>query len=211
MALPTSFEEFRCLGYADDTTVAATTVAATTDGCIEETFHIYDLYERASDARLNRGKSKGMWAGSWKDCADTRHGIQWIKDLPLLGATFNVGDYTKAMWEPAVSKLESRLAAWSGRKLSFQGKSVIINTLALSQIWHLCHVFPVPKWAAKRINTAVWTFFWSGKRDLVARSTVSLLIQRLRPLACNGLNATSCRMEANGSLFLLFSFPLLLA
>ena len=96
VALPTSFEEFRCSGYSDDTTVAATT-----DGCIEETFHIYDLYERASDACLNRGKSKGMWAGSWKDRADTRHGIQWIKDLPLLGATFNVGDYTKAMWEPA--------------------------------------------------------------------------------------------------------------
>ena len=55
VALPNSFEEFRCSGYADDTTVAATT-----DGSIEETFHIYDLYERASGARLNRGKSKGM-------------------------------------------------------------------------------------------------------------------------------------------------------
>ena len=74
----------------------------------------------------------------------------------------------------SLSKLESHLAAWSGRKLSFQGKSVIINTLALSQIWHLCHIFPLPKWAAKGINTAVWTFFWPGKRDLVARSTVSL-------------------------------------
>ena len=169
VALPNSLEEFRCSGYADDTTVAATT-----DASIAETFHLYDLYERASGARLNRGKSKGMWAGSWKDRADTPHGIQWVKDLPLLGATFNVGDYTRATWEPAVSKLEHRLAAWSGRKLSFQGKSVVINTLALSQIWHLCHVFAVPKWAAKRINTAVWTFFWSGKRDLVARTTVSL-------------------------------------
>ena len=169
VALPNSIEEFRCSGHADDTTVAATT-----DASIEETFSLYNLYERASGARLNRGKSKGMWAGSWKDRADTPHGIQWVKDLPLLGATFNVGDYTIATWEPAVSKLECRLAAWSGRKLSFQGKSVIINTLALSQLWHLCHVFPVPKWAEKRINTAVWTFFWSGKRDLVAHTTVCL-------------------------------------
>ena len=169
VALPNSVEEFRCSGYANDTTVAATT-----DASIEETFSLYDLYERASGACLNRGKSKGIWAGSWKDRADTPHGIQWLKDLPLLGMTFNVGDYTIARWKPAVFKLESRLAAWSGRKLSFRGKSVIINTLALSQLWHLCHVFPVPKWAEKRINTAVCTFFWSGKRDLVARTTVWL-------------------------------------
>ena len=92
----------------------------------------------------------------------------------MLGATFCVGDYTIPMWEPAIVKLEKRLTAWSGRQLSFQGKTVVINTLALSQIWHLCHVFNIPSWAEKRINRAIWSFFWSGKRDLVARSTVSL-------------------------------------
>ena len=168
VALPNSLEEFRCLGYADDTTVAATT-----DASIKETFSIYNLYERASGARLNRGKSKGMWAGCGKDRADTPHGIQWVKDLPLLGATFNIGNYTIPTWEPGMSKLESRLAAWSGRKLSFRGKS-------LSTPWPSprsgisAMFFPVPKRAEKRINTAVWTFFWTGKRDLVARGTVSL-------------------------------------
>ena len=158
MALQNSIEEFRCSGYADDTTVAATT-----DASIEETFSLYDLYKQASGARLNRGKSKGMWVGSWKDRADTPHGIQWVKDLPLLGATFNVDDYTIATWEPAVSKLESRLAAWSGRKLSFRSKSVIINTLAPSQLWHLCHVFPVPKWAEKTYKYSCVDFLLVGQ------------------------------------------------
>ena len=71
-------------------------------------------------------------------------------------------------------KLEKRLSDWSGCKLSFQGKATVINSLALSQIWHLCHVFPVPKWAEKRINKAVWSFFWSGKHDLVKRKVVCL-------------------------------------
>ena len=92
----------------------------------------------------------------------------------MLGATFSVGDYTIPTWEPAVAKLAKRLTAWSGRQLSFQGKTVIINTLALSQIWHLCHVFKIPPWADKRINKAIWSLFWSGKRDLVARTTVTL-------------------------------------
>ena len=115
-----------------------------------------------------------MWLGSWKRRTDTPFGIQWVQQLPLLGATFSAADYSEPTWEPAVAKLEKRLSDWSGRKLSFQGKTVIINTLALSQIWHLCHVFPVPKWAVKRINKAVWSFFWSGKHDLVARKVVCL-------------------------------------
>ena len=41
---------------------------------------------------LKEASRKGIWAGSWKDRADTPHGIQWLKDLPLVGVTFNVGD-----------------------------------------------------------------------------------------------------------------------
>ena len=169
VTIPHSMDPCKCSGYADDTTVAVTN-----DESIEETFNVYNKFERASGARLNRGKSKGMWAGSWKDRQDTPYGLQWVKQLPLLGATFSVGDYSTPTWEPAVSNLESRLSAWAGRQLSFQGKTVVINSLALSQVWHLCHVFPVPFWAGKRINMAVLKFFWSGKRDLVARKTVSL-------------------------------------
>ena len=87
------------------------------------------------------------------------HGIQWVKELALLGATISAGDYVKATWEPPVVKLELRLSAWKGRQLTFQGKATVINSLAISQIWHLCHVFIIPDWAIKRIKNAVWGFF----------------------------------------------------
>jgi hypothetical protein len=115
-----------------------------------------------------------MWIGSWKDRQDNLFGIRWVTELPLLGATFSVGDYTKPTWEKPVAKLEHRLSSWQGRQLSLQGKATVINVLALSQIWHLCHVFPIPEWANKRITKAVWSFFWSGNKDLVARATVCL-------------------------------------
>ena len=113
-----------------------------------------------------------MWAGSWKARTNTPHGLQWVKQLPLLGATFSVGDYSIPTWEPAIAKLETRLSAWTGQQLSFQGKTVVINTLALSQIWHLHHIFTIPSWAEKHITKAIWSFFWLG--NLVARSTISL-------------------------------------
>ena len=59
MQLPNSLEQFKCSGYANDTNVAATSETS-----IEETFNIYGQFERDSGARPNRGKSKGMWAGS---------------------------------------------------------------------------------------------------------------------------------------------------
>ena len=156
VSFPQSLEQFKCSGYADDTTIAPTT-----DESIEETFAVYSKFEKASGARLNRGKSKGMWLGSWKRRTDTPFGIQWVQQLPLLGATFNSVPLiiVSRPGSPRFAKLEKRLSDRSGRKLSFQGKTIIINTLALSHIWHLCHVFPVPNWAVKRINKAVWSFF----------------------------------------------------
>ena len=84
MYLPDSIEQYKCSGYADDTTIAVTT-----DESIEEVFTIYDTFEEASRAKLNRGKSKGMWLGAWKSRTDTP--LSWVKELPLLGATFSVG------------------------------------------------------------------------------------------------------------------------
>jgi hypothetical protein len=59
------------------------------------------------------------------------------QELPLLGATISAGDYSVSTWEPPVAKLEKRLSSLQGRQLTFQGKTTVINTLALSQIWHL--------------------------------------------------------------------------
>jgi len=63
--------------------------------------------------------------------------------------------------------------------------------LALSQIWHLCHIFPLPKWTVKRMNKASWTFFWSGKRDLVARKAVS------RPKSKGGFGVIDVELKAD--------------
>ncbi len=160
---------FKCSGYADDTSIAATT-----DGSIAATFDVYAEYELASGEKLNRGKSSSLWLGAWKDRQDTPHSTKWVKELPLLGATVSAGDYSASTWEPPVAKLEQRLSSWKGRQLTYQGKATVINTLALSQIWHLCHVFVIPEWAIKRIKKAIWGFFWSGRKELVARPTVCL-------------------------------------
>jgi hypothetical protein len=111
---------------------------------MQATFDIYAQYERASGAKLSCGKSKGLWLGAWKDRQDTPFGIKWVKELSLLGATISAGDYSGATSEAPVAKVEKRFLSWKGRQLTFEGKATVISTLALSQIWHLCHVFTIP-------------------------------------------------------------------
>ena len=79
--MPQSLEQFKCSGYADDTTIEVST-----DASIATIFGIYDQYGLASGARLNRGKSKGMWLGVWKQRTDTPFGIQWVQELPRFSA-----------------------------------------------------------------------------------------------------------------------------
>ena len=129
------------------------------ENSIKEVFKVYEL---GSGSKLNIGKSKAMWVGKWKDRTDRPHGLNWVKELPLLGAVFSASDYSSATWDPKVEKVEKRLASWKGRSLSFQGKALIINALALSQIWHLCSIFVMLTKVASHINKAIWSFLWSG-------------------------------------------------
>ena len=56
---------FKVSGYADNTSIAVTS-----DASMIATFDVYAEYERASGAKLNRSKSKGLWLGAWKDRPD---------------------------------------------------------------------------------------------------------------------------------------------
>ena len=46
-------------------------------------------------------------------------------------ATVSAGDYSTSTWESPVEKLEKHLSAWICQ-LTFQGKTIVINMLAIS-------------------------------------------------------------------------------
>lgn len=51
-------------------------------------------------------------------------------------------------------------------------KALVINALAHSRIWYVPLLIHVPPWVLRELNSLVFTFFWGGKRDLVARCHV---------------------------------------
>ena len=75
-------------------------------------------------------------------------------------------------WRPRINAVEKCLNSWRGRSLSYSGKALVVNALALSRVWYIASLISMPDWVAIELNTLVFSFFWSGKRDLVARDVV---------------------------------------
>ena len=72
-------------------------------------------------------------------------------------------------WRPRLDAVERCLNSCRARSLSFSGKALIINALALSRVWYVATQVPMPPWVLTKLTSLVFNFFWSGKRDLVAR------------------------------------------
>ena len=83
------------------------------------------------------------------------------------------------------SPLEKVLASWRSRSLSYSGLVLVVNTLALSRIWYVASLVPLPRWALQEINSLVFSFLWGGRRDLVVRNVV------VHHCADGGLNMVS--------------------
>ena len=119
--------------YTDDTSVVVTS-----DRAIVATFEVYDLYQRGSGAKLNLSKCKGLWLGSWNGRTDCPVAIEWgsVK-LKILGVFLAPLVTPEDNWRPRISAVEHVLLSWRQRSLSFRGKALIINALALSRIWYV--------------------------------------------------------------------------
>ena len=154
--------------YADDTTLLCTD-----DDEISTVFSIYEDYEKASGAKINKEKSKGLWTGSWKGRSDPPIELQWNSDnIPCLGTCVGNGDYSHLIWDNRLNKFSDILDSWKNRNLSFSGKTVVLNTLAMAGLWFCVSVLAMPNWVLTHVSKRVLDFFWSGKKHLVAQNTL---------------------------------------
>ena len=96
LQLPSGSCEVIVSQYADDTSVVCST-----NDAILATFDIYDLYGKASGARINTTKSKGLWLGPWRHRVDPPVSLSWSSDsIRLLGTTLGPGNLEEENFLP---------------------------------------------------------------------------------------------------------------
>ena len=177
---PQSEKEVKLSQFADDTTLLLTD-----ESSITETFKVFDRYERASGAKINKSKCKGLWSGAFAHRTDQLHGFDWYNDyIPdkILGQYFGNADCTERNWEEKIQKIINILEAWRHRELSFKGRALLINSLVTSTLWYNVTSLAVPSWAIQQIEQVIYCFFWNNKHPLVNRDILAL------PLKEGGFN-----------------------
>ena len=153
--------------YADDTTIIVLS-----DPSMKAVFALFHRYELASGARLNVEKSHGLLVGSWKDRTDLPIQLDWSSThITVMGCRLsNDGEES---YDKGIRSLDSLLATWSIRSLSYHGRALIANTLGLSLFWYLASFTYLPPTTIKAINQRVFSFIWQKKREWLARSSVT--------------------------------------
>ena len=192
--------------YADDTSVISSSDAATV-----AVFDTYALFEAGTGAKLNLDKCKGLWLGTWHGRVDAPVPIEWsCSKLKILGVFIGNDNVDTANWCPRIEAVENCLSLWRSRSLSYSGKALVINALALSRIWYVASLVHMPPWVLGELNSIIFKFSWSVKRDLVARNVVihnhdvggltwSPLLLKSMLFWSNGFAVTSV-LQAAGSL-----------
>ncbi|KAI4900412.1 hypothetical protein NFI96_009713, partial [Prochilodus magdalenae] len=149
--------------YADDVTVLVT---AQED--VEVLESSLEVYEKASSAKVNWGKSEGFLMGSWAGMGAPRlpGGLTWGREgLKVLGVFLGSTAFQQRNWEGMLDKVSARLSKWSWLlpRLSYRGRVLVVNNLAASMLWHRMMVLEPPGELIREIQRKMVAFFWSGQ------------------------------------------------
>ena len=171
--------------YADDTSLIVCS-----DDSIVASFETYARFEKGSGAKLNQSKSKGLWLGSWSGRLDPPVALDWTSvKIKVLGVFIGPGDLEIDNWRPRITAVENVLSSWKQRSLSYGGRALVINALALSRVWYVASLIHMPTWVLSELCKLVFNFFWKGKRDLVSRSVV------VQPTCLGGFSVVDVKLK----------------
>ena len=111
-------------------------------------FKVLGLYEPASDAKMNKLKTQGLFIGSLKGKSSTYKKIKWTSTyVQTLGVHHRYNIDLDDIWRNKINKIKSCLQVWKSRDLTVQG-NVLLTKLTFTRLSHtnLKHVI-------YRINT----------------------------------------------------------
>ena len=121
---------------------------------------------------------------------DTPLDIRWTNEkIKILGFYFRNIDVSKDNWEPTIAKIKLLLNNGCRRKLTLNGKVIVINSLATNAIWYLSNLIELPNKYAKQIDTIIFDFIWSHKKHLISKEQLQL------PKELGGMGVVNVRLK----------------
>ena len=110
-------QEVKVASFADDTQLFHTSEKSILEG-----FKILETFSKASGAKLNMKKTKGLYIGSWKDKEPIFKEIKWVKSVNGLGVEFGYHINHEELWMKKFTKFKNKIAKWKERDLTLFDK-----------------------------------------------------------------------------------------
>ena len=130
---------------------------------------IMDKYEKVSGSKINLHKTVGLVIHENMEevVCDLRltTGPEKVLGIPL-GKQNNNGEQ---FWETLICKMKTKLDIWNSRDLSLEGKTYLIQSLAVSQILYAVEMKHIDRKYINEINKVLWDFLWCNKKCTINR------------------------------------------
>ncbi|KAJ4451298.1 hypothetical protein ANN_02759 [Periplaneta americana] len=164
--------------YADDISVICRN-----ESQLGNLVDILTLYCNATNARVNYKKSALLPLGEWNPEISIAH-IPVRFEARILGIIFSprLDDIIENNWQSTLNKLRGTLHQHLSRNLNILQKVWHVNTFALSKLWYLAQVLPMPDKVSQKIEQLIGYYVWRGYPFRVARP------QLRRKITEGGLN-----------------------
>ncbi|KAK3512946.1 hypothetical protein QTP70_031693, partial [Hemibagrus guttatus] len=119
-----------------------------------------------SSAKVNWAKSEAILVGEWGGERPTLPGgLVWKKDgFNYLGVYLGNNEFLNKNCEGTVEHVKGRLSRWKRPvpRMSFRGRTLVINNLAASFLWHKLACVDLPPNLLASIQALLVDFFWDG-------------------------------------------------
>lgn len=132
-------ERIVSLHYADDATIIITQ-----NRCFKEVIKEIQDYELASGAKVNYGKTQGLWLGKWKNRTDKPLNIRWTnKNVKNLGIYFGNDEPALHTFEDIIPKVEKSMHYWKQFRLCKFAKARVTEIFHASRLWYAINFYPL--------------------------------------------------------------------
>ncbi|PIK54235.1 hypothetical protein BSL78_08862 [Apostichopus japonicus] len=120
------------------------------------------IFERATGAKLNPEKTKGLRLGSWR-YRDLPFGASWSdQNIKINGIWFGYDAPCDVTWNERAEVFQSRLETFGTRWLSILGKVTVINRFVSPILWYpgAVYLFRVASWYGWRGRFFIHMVWW---------------------------------------------------
>ncbi|KAJ1193109.1 hypothetical protein NDU88_002414 [Pleurodeles waltl] len=129
-------------------------------------------FGKVSGAKINSAKSETLLLGHWTPTKDPLPFPIKQDFLKILVVWFGGEGAVEKSWEERLAKTKKKLGLWSLRKLTIEGKSLVLRIETLTVLQYVEQVRPEQPRTVKAITRMIFYFIWNSKMDRVKREVM---------------------------------------